>query len=819
MNYRVLPLVAALALSIAGAGCGGAMAYRGGQNLSERGDWDLAVARFTKALESSPRNIKYKIALENAKIQASRVHTDKARKHVQTGNLEKAMEEYGIAAGYDPSNKAATDDIVVLKARVAKMEADKRAAKELANRRPEDAHLPLPLLSPRSQSEIKINMTGSVEKVYQTLGFMAGVNVVFDPDMQQPGKVITANVSGVTFQEALDQIGLINKKAYKVLDRNTILIIDDNNPQQRQRWDDQVMRTFYLENIEAKDLEAVLRQALGTGARVSKNDATNAVTVISTLDEMALADRFIRSNDKPKGEILVEVEILEINRTKAKEYGLQLSNYQAAVELQPTGVAGEVSGGLTQLRAHLLSSLNASDWIVQIPSSLFSKFLHDESIVKIISSPKVRAFEGKKATFKVGTDVPIPQFYPGYGGVTQPGQTGGGFTGGSTSATYKTVGVNLEIDKAKVTSSDEITMEFKAEFSLIGEDKVFGTGANQVNYPQFLTREIVNTLRLSDGVTAVIGGLLQGRDARSLKGALGLESIPILNRILGGQTRRDEEIEILISLTPHILRAPNILPEDVEPMYLGLRNNLRIPGVRPLFGPEVDQAAAQTPANPSSPAPASPLATPVLAPVSSPRPAAIPGPTAPFATPTPPVTPVPASPLPTPVPRPGQDSPPARSLDGAPVPTTVPTPPPSVPSAAGPRAARSAWDRSEIQMKVGQVERVAVNLFDLRNVSELALTVRSDSAIIEFVEIDPGQLLSVDGVQVLSERQLDAGRASAKFRRATPLSGGTGKVATIGFRAVRPGEVTIFVENLAVSSAGANSVVPLAGAVRVTVTP
>lgn len=774
------PLVVALIVAALSAGCGASRAYRGGQKHSERGDWDLAVARYTRALEASPRNIKYKIALENAKIQASRMHTDKARKLVQTGSLEKAMEEYGIAAGYDPSNKAATDDLAVLKARIAKIEAEKRQVKELKDRRPQDASLPVPFLSPRSPVPITLRLTESIEKVYRTLGAIAGVNVVIDPDMPNKDKTITANLSGVTFQEALDQIGLVNKKGYRVLDQNTILIFDDTNAQTRQRWDDQVMRTFYLENAEVKDLEAALRNALGQQARVSKNDVTNSLTVISTPDEMALADRFIRSNDKPRGEILVEVEILEINRTKAKEYGLQLSNYQAGVELQPTGVEGEVSGGLTNLRAHLLSSLNMSDWVVQIPSALFSKFLHDESIVKILSSPKVRAFEGKKATFNVGTDVPIPQFYPGYGGGTgTPGTTGGGF-GGTTSATYKTVGVNLEIDKAKVTASDEITMEFKAEFSLIGEDKVFGTGANAVNYPQFLTRKVENTLRLSDGVTAVIGGLLQGRDARTLKGAMGLESIPILNRILGGQTRRDEEIEILISLTPHILRAPNILPEDVEPLYLGLRNNLRIPGVRPLFGPEVVEAQGAV----------VPETTPQ--PTAAGAPATLPTGTAP------------------------------ASATTQPLPLASPTP--VVPGSqevgtAPPLASRSAWDRSEVEMKVGEIQRVAVNLFNVRSLKDVSAAVRADSSGIEFVEISAGQLLSVDGVQVLAERQLEGTRASAQFRRATPLAGGTGTVVIIAFRATRPGEVTIFMENLSLSSGGAPSTVPLAGAVRVTVTP
>ena len=753
----------AAALAAFSFACAASSAYRGGQKFSEKGDWDMAVARFTKALNQSPRNLKYKIALENAKIQASRQHTDKARKHLQTGNLEKAKEEYGIAVGYDESNRAAADDMKVLQARIDKLAADKRQAKDLAARRPADATLPVPLLSPRSPVPIKLSMTERLDKIYQTLGTLAGVNVVFDPDLQGKDKVISANLTGVSFQEALDQIGLVNKKAYRVLDRNTILIFDDTNAQTRQRWDDQVMRTFYLENVEAKDIEAALRTALGAQTKVAKNDATNSITVISTLDEMALADRFIRSNDKPKGEILVEVEIMEVNRTKAKEYGLQLSNYQAGVELRPTGNENEVSGGLTNLRAIFLSSLNASDWVVQIPSAIFAKFLQDDSMVKILSSPKVRAFEGKKATFNVGTDIPIPQFYPGYANQQTGGNTVG--FGGTTSAQYKTVGVNLEIDKAKVTANDEITMEFKAEFSALGEDKVFGTGATAVNYPTFLTRKLENTLRLTDGVTAVIGGLLQGREARTLKGILGMNSIPLLNKIMGGHAESDQEIEILISLTPHILRAPNVLAEDVEPLYLGLRNNLKIPGVRPLFGPEEIEPEPETPA--------------------------------PAETPTP-------SPAPTPTPAPSSPTEPA-----------APTPAP----AGGPLASRAAWDRTEVRMKVGEVQRVAVNLFNARSLKDVNISVRADSPAIEFVEMVAGQLLSVDGVQVLAERQLEGSRASAQFKRPTPLAGGTGTVVQVGFRATRPGEVTIFVENLSLSSGATQGPVPLAGAVRVTVAP
>lgn len=761
-------LVLVLAALVA-AGCAGSSAYRGGQREAERGNWDLAVARFTRALQSSPRNIRYKIALENAKIQASRQHAEKAERLRQAGTLEKALEEFDIAAGLDPANQAAADDRELVRAAIRRRDEDQRRLAELANRRPVDSPMPVPLLSPRSQELITMSMSETLERVYTALGQMAGVNVVFDPDMRDRQNRIQVRLTGVTFQEALDQVGLIHRKGYRVVDRNTILVFDEANVQQRQRWDDQVIRTFYLENIEAKPFEAVLRAALGpaaggTAVRISANESSNSITMIGTPDEIALADRFIRSNDKPKGEVLVEVEILEISRTKVKEYGLQLSTYQAGAELRPTGVEGEVVGGLTDLRAHLLKSLNASDWVVQIPSQLFTRFLQDDNTARIITAPKLRAFEGKPATLKVGTDVPIiSSSVPAYGGTG----TTGGFGGfGLTNANYKTVGVELKIDKVKVSTNNEISMEFMAEFSVLGEDKIFGTGVNQVNYPQFRTRKVENALRLKSGATAVIGGLLQGREARALKSALLLESIPILNKLLGGHRNEDEEIEILISLTPHILRAPNITEEDVAPMYLGLRNNLKVQGVRPLFGPDPEPSSS-----PEAGAPEGIAATPETA-AAAPRPA----------------------------------------------PSPMPSAPPPPPASGGAFAQRAAFDRSEIAMKVGDVERVSINLFSVRQMQEVVATLVADGNAIEFVEIAGGALLSMDGAAIVVERQIEGSRIQGRFTRTQELPGGTGPVVTVAFRATRPGSASITVDSLRVGPGGGATPVPLAATVRVTVT-
>ena len=265
--------------------------------------------------------------------------------------------------------------------------------------------MPVPVLSPRSTAPIVLKFQDqSLQNVFEALGKVAGVNVLFDPDFRD--KRVNVNLTGVTFQEALEQLTFANRLFYKVLDPNTLIIVPESQAK-RRIYDDVLLRTFYIQNADTKEIEAVVKPLLGTSARVVSNPTLGATTIIGTVDQLALAERVISLNDKARGEVLVEVQILEVNRTKVKRYGIELSNYLVGLTLAPTGDPRRRRAA-APMRAHMLSSLSLADFIVSIPNSIFARFIQDDSNVRILAAPKLRASEGKPAELKIGTEVPIP---------------------------------------------------------------------------------------------------------------------------------------------------------------------------------------------------------------------------------------------------------------------------------------------------------------------------------------------------------------------------------------------------------------------------
>jgi general secretion pathway protein D len=749
---RTLLALALVALAL-GSGCAAHWAYRQGEDASANGDWDLAVARYTKALEKDKDNIGYKIALENARIQASRLHYDKAREHIAASDFEKAVEELEIAAKYDPANRSAADDLKILRDRIRKRQAEQeeRAAFEQTKARAQAAaRVPLPVLSPRSPVPITMKFeSGSLQKILESLGRIAGVNVLFDEGFRDKANT-SVNLSGISFQEALDRITFVNRLFYKVLDQNTIIIVPESR-QKRTSYDELLLRTFYVQNAEINDTVNLIK-TLAKVQTVAPNLGLGAITVLGTVDQLAMAERIIDANDKARGEIVVEVRILEVNRNNVKRWGIDLSNYTVAATLSPTGAENEITAGLLNIRAHLLSSLNQSDWIVSLPSTVFARFIETDSNVRILASPRLRAAEGKKAELKIGTEVPIP--------VTSYTVGTGGTTGylPATSFQYRNVGVNLTLEP-RVAASGDITLQMTAEFSLLGDDRNVGSTENPILVPTFLTRNVISTLRLRDGETGLIGGLLQGRDARSFSGALGINNIPVIGKLFGAQQRQVDESEVLISITPRIVRAPKVTEEDMVPLRVGTQEVPRVEGVRgSVFGPE-----------PEPPPAAAPAPQPGTAPPSSQRPLSAAPPS-----------------LPTPEP-----APPSQPILPAPAPAVTP-------SSAGPETPAVSGvilSPPEVVLQVAQTGAVAIVVVGARDVLGVDLTVTWDAALAEVTEAAPGSLLSLEGVPVAAERALESGRARVRFTRATAVTG-SGAVAALTLRGLKPGSGALVVESL-----------------------
>ena len=608
-------LAVVLVAPVLTAGCAARWANRQGHEAAEMGDWDLAVARYSRALEKDPDNIGYKIAVENARLQASRLHYDAARKALAAQDFPKATEELEIAVKFDPGNRSAADDLQAVRDRSRRQEEEKaeRAQFEQTRARAQAAaRAPLPVLSPRSPVPITMKFeSASLQKILESLGKIAGVNVLFDESFRDK-RDVSVNLSGVTFQEALDRVTFVNRLFYKVLDQNTLIIVPESR-QKRQAYDELLLRTFFVQNADINETVNLVK-TLAKVQTVAGNQALNAITVLGTMDQIAMADRLIELNDKPRGEILVEVQILEVNRNALKDWGLNLSNYTAGLTLAPTGRENEITGGLLSIRAHLLSSLNQADWVVTLPSSIFARFLQTDNTTRILAAPRLRAAEGKKAELKIGTEVPVPQTSYTVG-------LSGGATSGylpATSFQYRNVGVNLTLTP-RVAASGDITMELTAEFSLLGSDRNVGSADNPINVPTFLTRNVTGTLRLRDGETGLIGGLLQNNESSKFTGAIGMNSIPVIGKLFGARSKQKDESEVLISITPRIVRGPKVFEEDMVPLRVGTQEVPRVEGLRgSIFGPAPEPtpppgaAVPQAPPNGSagSPPAARPLANP-----------------------------------------------------------------------------------------------------------------------------------------------------------------------------------------------------------------
>jgi general secretion pathway protein D len=756
-------LVAVVVLALAGPGCAAHWAYRQGQEASDKGDWDLAVARYTRALEKDPRNIRYKIALENARIQASRYHYDEAKKHLAASDLEKAAEELEIASNYDPANRSAADDLLLVRERIRKRDEEQRERAEfdqMKARAQAAARVPVPVLSPRSPVPITMRFEdASLQKIFESLARIVGVNVLFDEGFKD--KKASANLTGVTFEEALDRLTFVNRLFYKVLDQNTIIVVPESR-QKRLSYEELLLRVFYVQNAEVNDTVTLVK-TLAKVTTVVGNPSLGAISVLGTVDQVAMAERIIDANDKARGEVLVEVQILEVNRNNLKRWGIDLSNYSAGVTLSPTGATDEISGGLLNIRAHLLSSLNQADWVVSIPASVFARFLQTDSNVRILAAPRLRAAEGKKAELKIGQEVPIPvtSYTVGIGGTG----TGAGYLP-ATSFQYRNVGVNLTLNP-RVAASGDITLEMTAEFSLLGDDRNVGSESNPINVPTFLTRNVTGVLRLRDGETGLIGGLLQGSEASSFSGVIGMNSIPIIGKLFGNRQRRNDDSEVLISITPRIVRAPKVTEDDLAALRVGTQEVPRVEGARPpLFGPEVEPPAAE----------GGPGAGP--APASKPAPEAAPG-----------------------AGEAQEKAPAAPSPAGAEArPVTVLLSPP------------------EVALRAGQTAGLALVLVGAKNVKSLEVTLAWDPALAEVTNVAAGSLLTLDGVGVSAETALESGRARVRFARAAAASG-SGAVAAITLRGLKAGSGQISVESIALGLDGSTERPASPAPGRLVVTP
>jgi general secretion pathway protein D len=389
---------------------------------------------------------------------------------------------------------------------------------------------------------------------------------------------------------------------YKVLDENTILIAPDQR-QKRQEYEDRVIKTFFLSNGDTKQVNTVLRQLLDA-RKVAENPELNSITIKDSPDVVAVAQKIIEANDKAKAELVIDVELVELNRSKTRDLGIDLSSKGFSISF--TGGDSLPLNNLTPLRSD-------GNWSIgPIPSFVFT-FAKTLTDAKVIAKPQLRVTDGEKAEIHIGDRVPIPST------TFNTSNTIGGNIVPVTSFTYQNVGIEISVEP-RVHHNREITLKLNVKISSLS-GSVEGTGG--VSQPIIGERQITTVVRLKDGETNLLSGLIREEDRHSLAGIPGLSDIPILNRLFGKNSDTTQKTDIVLTLTPHIVRVPDIRDADLDSIWVGTEEQikLRVPnrnpfGESPFAGADDEDASTQAPAEGNA-APIAPKDTGAQAPLSA----------------------------------------------------------------------------------------------------------------------------------------------------------------------------------------------------------
>jgi general secretion pathway protein D len=570
-------LIVAAGLLLATVGCAGTRAFRQAQEDEQRDRVDAAVRQYTKALEIDPGNTRYRIALERARLRASQAHFEKGKIYRNSGRPQLAIVELEQAVLLDPTNQYAAGELKKAKAEYDRLEAEKNEPSklEVLKEKTRGARAHPPLLEPTSDEPITLNFPQPrpIKQIYQALGQAAGINIVFDPQLKDDNVSIV--LSNVSFEDALETLLRQENQFYKVIDEHTILIAADT-PQNRKTYEDLVIRTFYLSNGDVTDVANLIRSILNT-THVFPNKAENSITIRDTADKVAIAEQIIEQNDKEKAEVLIDVELLQLNGQKAEDLGLQLTQYNVGASLLPA--AGATTAA--PLTYDELKRLNIRDYGFTIPNFLVN-FVKNNSNAELLAKPELRISEGEKAQLIIGDKVPIP---------TTSFSTQAIGTSGTivpiTSFQYQDVGIKIEMEP-RVHHNKEVTLKMTIEVSNLGTPIPTGTSGQE--QPVISTRSISSTIRLKDGETNFLAGLIRHDKTGSSDEMPFLSDVPVLGRLFTHRKSSDTNTDLMLTITPHIVRIPDITEDDLLPVYVGTEANMSFQGA-----PRIQSYAGQGP--------------------------------------------------------------------------------------------------------------------------------------------------------------------------------------------------------------------------------
>ena len=734
-------VIAVLAINV--AGCAAKKAFNRGYQAELSRDFDIAMTEYKIAVTEDPGNNEYRLKYEQARYNAAFQHYEAGRRALDKQDYQNAKAEFTHVLEIDPSHELAQLQLAkvneILTARSRNQPEPEIQFEQLKQDTRTDP-------TPQSQIEPKnrgpfdtIRMTQDSRMEFETLANLAGINVIFDPDFR--GTRVQLELNNVDIYEALDILALQTRTFWKPINRSTILVSPDNQTKRRD-YEELVLKTIYMTNsvtsTELTEAITTLRTLLNMRYLMSST-AMNAIIIRDTPDRVAIAEKIIEDLDKAKPEVLVDATVLEVDRSTLRQLGIlppqgtSLSFNGTTTTTTPTTGTTPTTTTNNSVPINQLKDLNGSNFSITIPPTT-AQFLATSSKTKLLQNPKVRATDGKLAQIRIGSQVPIASgsFQPAFVGAT-----------GTPVVNFQfvDVGVNLDITP-RVLLNHEVSMTIQVQVRAVAGDRNVGG----VTQPVLTNRQVQHEIRLAEGETNVLGGIITDSESTSLNGIPGLKNIPILRYFFSQEQKTRDSTEIIIMLTPHILRMPNITSNNMRGLYTGSET---IPRLR---------------TSPNAPATGSP------------------------------------APPPAPAPTPGAP-PPAQPPAGQP-PAVTPAPPNAQPQA--PRETTSTLTFSPSPVTLPATETAALNIVgNGTDFFGVDLTLSFEPGAVDIREIREGGLLSRDGqiVAFVQRLETESGMVRISLERppgAAPVSGTGNLVTLVLARGPRGGDSTIRVTDFRV---------------------
>ncbi len=594
-RIRTRGAAALVVVCLLAAGCASSAAFRRAREAERLQDYDRAVVEYAKAVRLRPDDLDTRLALDRAKLRASVDHFTRGRRFAATGKLDQALVEFEVASELNPSNGDVDEELRAtrnkLRAKVAVAREGKTELQTIIDRARD---LPPPGLDLPQNVKMPASLTfrdATSRDVFTAIARLANISIIFDSGFRETP--VTVDLRNATLDDALNTVAGATRTFFRVTAPRTVVVIPDT-PAKRREYEEEVVRTFYLSNADLKETMDLLRMVLDA-RRISPTTATNALTIKDTPERIAAAARVLSAIDKARPEVIIDVELLEVSRTKLQEYGLQIAS-SGSPGINGTGSIATQSSGATTLQT--LRNLTSADILATGLPTLYYRLLKTDSNTRTLANPQLRTTDGTSAKARFGEQVPVP--------VTTfaPIATGGTAQQPITSFNYQNVGVNIDITP-RTHHDDDVSLALT-----VAVTNISGTGFGGL--PTFGNREINTVIRLRDGETNMLAGLIRDDERRSLEGVPGLIDLPLVGRLFAHNTKTTNQTDIILTLTPHIIRVLDLTEADLRPFRVG-RDSLapiaELP-VLPLEAPRPPE-----PPKPDDPnAPINPLAPPVKKP-------------------------------------------------------------------------------------------------------------------------------------------------------------------------------------------------------------